>query len=104
VTTDERTKRNVGSPRSDRVGKVFIVAGQNVRQCLVCEAVLFREAAAEHASSVVAGLQGSPTMEQTIEVMYKPKWLRDKEEALKRKIAEKLEREADLLEKKSSGE
>jgi phage terminase small subunit len=55
-------------------------------------------------SSVVAGLQGSPTMEQTIEVMYKPKWLRDKEEALKRKIAEKLEREADLLEKKSSGE
>lgn len=53
-------------------------------------------------SSVVAGLQGSPTMEQTIEVMYKAKWLRDKEEALKRKIAEKLEREADLLAEKSS--
>ena len=32
----------------DRIGKVFIVLGQDLRQCLICEDVFTREEAREH--------------------------------------------------------
>ena len=37
---------------ADRVGKVFIVVGQDVRRCLVCDGLFTRQAAAEHATTV----------------------------------------------------
>jgi len=49
MTADETTRRETRSVRSDRVGKVFIVVGQNLRQCLVCEGVFTRQASREHA-------------------------------------------------------
>jgi hypothetical protein len=36
--------------RSDKIGKVFFVVGQDVRRCLVCEQVFTRRAASEHAT------------------------------------------------------
>ena len=49
MNADEHTRRETGSPRSDRVGKVFIVVGQDVRKCLICEQPFTRRAASEHA-------------------------------------------------------
>jgi hypothetical protein len=49
VTTDETTRRETGSTRSDQIGKVFIVVGQDVRKCLICEQFFTRRASAEHA-------------------------------------------------------
>ena len=36
----------------DRIGKVFLVINQDLRQCLICDGVFPREAAAEHAGTV----------------------------------------------------
>ena len=52
MTTDERRKRDAGSIHTDQIGKVFIVVGQDERKCLICEAVLSAEAAAEHAGTI----------------------------------------------------
>ena len=49
MTAGEKTQRDAGSTRTDRIGKVFIVVGQNVRKCLVCEQLFTRRAASEHA-------------------------------------------------------
>ena len=49
MTADEKTQRGTGSIHTDRIGKVFIVVGQNVRKCLVCEQLFTRQAASEHA-------------------------------------------------------
>ncbi len=43
----QKTRR---SARADQVGKVFIVVGQEVRQCLVCECVFTRRASCEHST------------------------------------------------------
>jgi hypothetical protein len=40
------------SIRTDQVGKVFLVVGQNVRKCLICEQLFTRRAASEHAQIV----------------------------------------------------
>jgi len=37
---------------SDRIGKVFMVVGQDVRRCLICEEMFTRQAAAEHTNLV----------------------------------------------------
>jgi hypothetical protein len=50
MTAGEKTQRDVGSIHTDRIGKVFIVVGQNVRKCLVCEQLFTRRAASEHAN------------------------------------------------------
>jgi len=52
MTADETTRRDVGFTRSDQIGKVFLVVGQDVRKCLVCEQLFTRQASAEHAKVV----------------------------------------------------
>jgi hypothetical protein len=49
MTTDKNIQRGTGSVRSDQIGKVFIVVGQGVRQCLICEQLFTRRASADHA-------------------------------------------------------
>jgi hypothetical protein len=51
MTAGEKTQRDVGSIHTDRIGKVFIVVGQNVRKCLVCEQLFTRRAASDHAKA-----------------------------------------------------
>jgi hypothetical protein len=50
MTADEKTRRDTGSTRIDQVGKVFMVVGQRVRKCLVCEELFTRRSASEHAT------------------------------------------------------
>jgi hypothetical protein len=50
MTADEKTRRETGSARSDQIGKVFLVVGQDVRRCLICEQLFTRRAASEHAT------------------------------------------------------
>jgi hypothetical protein len=52
MTADEKTQRDAGSARTDQIGKVFVVVGQGVRQCLVCEQLFTRRTASEHARVV----------------------------------------------------
>jgi hypothetical protein len=49
MTADDKTRRSAGCVRTDQIGKVFIVVGQDVRKCLICEGVFTRQDAAEHA-------------------------------------------------------
>jgi hypothetical protein len=48
MTADKKTRRETGSTRIDQIRKVFIVVGQDVRRCLVCEQLFTRRASAEH--------------------------------------------------------
>jgi hypothetical protein len=50
MTADEKTRRDKGSVVTDQVGKVFVVVGQRVRKCLVCEELFTRRSASEHAT------------------------------------------------------
>ncbi len=52
MTADEKTRRGADSTRTDQIGKVFIVVGQDVRKCLVCEQFFTRRASAEHAKMI----------------------------------------------------
>jgi hypothetical protein len=49
MTTDEHIRQSTDSKHTDRIGKVFVVVGQDVRRCAICEGVFTRKAAAEHA-------------------------------------------------------
>jgi len=49
MTAGKKTQRDAGSINTERIGKVFIVVGQDVRRCLVCEQLFTRRAASEHA-------------------------------------------------------
>jgi hypothetical protein len=49
MTADKQTQSGEGSFRTDQIGKVFIVVGQDVRKCLICEQFFTRRAASEHA-------------------------------------------------------
>jgi hypothetical protein len=51
MTADENTVQGAGSTRTDQTGMVFIVIGQGVRKCLVCEELFTRRASAEHAAT-----------------------------------------------------
>ena len=51
MTADEKTPRDAGSFHTERIGKVFVAVGRNVRQCLVCEQLFTRRAASEHAKA-----------------------------------------------------
>ena len=51
MNADEQTRRETIYPRSDRVGKVFIVVAQDVRRCQICEQLFTRRAASEHAKA-----------------------------------------------------
>lgn len=50
MTANEKTRRERGSIRTDQIGKVFIVIGQDVRRCLVCEHLFTRRTASEHST------------------------------------------------------
>jgi len=48
MAADDKNERGAGCARTDQVGKVFIVVGQRVRRCLVCEELFTRRTASEH--------------------------------------------------------
>ena len=50
MTADKTTRRGTDSTRTDQIGKVFIVVGQDMRECLVCEQFFSRRSSAKHAS------------------------------------------------------
>jgi len=43
-----KTRCDLGCP-DDQIGKVFLVVGQDVRRCLICEQLFTRREASEHA-------------------------------------------------------
>jgi hypothetical protein len=49
VTTDERTKRDVGSINADVIGKFFVVRDHGLRECLICGELFTRTTARAHA-------------------------------------------------------
>lgn len=49
MTADKTTRRGADFTRTDQIGKVFLVVGQDVRKCLICEQFFTRRASAEHA-------------------------------------------------------
>jgi hypothetical protein len=51
MTADNKTQQGAGSSRTDQIGKVFTVVGQDVRRCLICEQLFTRRAASEHANA-----------------------------------------------------
>ncbi len=50
MAADDKNERGAACARTDQVGKVFVVVGQRVRKCLVCEELFTRRASAEHAT------------------------------------------------------
>jgi len=51
MNANEQTRLETGSPRSDRIGKVFLVVGRDVRKCLICDQLFTRRAASDHAKA-----------------------------------------------------
>jgi hypothetical protein len=52
MTTDKNTQRGASSAPSDQIGKVFIVVGEDVRKCLICDGVFTKQGSAAHADAV----------------------------------------------------
>ena len=50
MAADDKNERGAACARTDQVGKVFVVVGQRVRKCLVCEELFTRRSASEHAT------------------------------------------------------
>jgi len=50
MAADDKNERGAACARTDQVGKVFVVVGQRVRKCLVCEQFFTRRAASKHAT------------------------------------------------------
>jgi hypothetical protein len=50
MAADDKNERGAACTPTDQVGKVFVVVGQRVRRCLVCEELLTRRTASEHAT------------------------------------------------------
>jgi hypothetical protein len=50
MIANDKNAQGTGLTRTDQVGKVFIVVGQRVRKCLVCEELFTRRSASEHAT------------------------------------------------------
>jgi hypothetical protein len=50
MAADDKNERYAACTRTDQIGKVFVVVGQRVRKCLVCEELFTRRAASEHAA------------------------------------------------------
>jgi hypothetical protein len=44
MTTDDQSSRGAAATSADRIGKVFIVVCEDVRECLICEGVFTRRA------------------------------------------------------------
>ena len=52
MAADDKNERGAACARTDQVGKVFVVVGQRVRKCLVCEELFTRRASAEHSKVI----------------------------------------------------
>ena len=52
MAADDIAQKDAGYVGNDQIGKVFIVVGQDVRRCLVCEQFFTRRTAAEHSGTV----------------------------------------------------
>ena len=52
MADEDKNERGATSARTDQVGKVFIVVGERVRKCLVCEELFTRRASAEHSKVI----------------------------------------------------
>jgi hypothetical protein len=63
MTADERTRRQTGFPRSDRVGKVFVALSQDMRQCLICDGVFTKQGSAAHADAACHPSEGNSRLE-----------------------------------------
>jgi len=50
MAANDKNERGAACASTDQVGKVFVVVGQRVRKCLVCEELFTRRAASEHAA------------------------------------------------------
>jgi hypothetical protein len=48
MAADDQNERGAACAPTDQVGKVFVVVGQRVRKCLVCEELFTRRTASEH--------------------------------------------------------
>ncbi len=48
----ENTGKQVGTVADERVAKVFIVVGDDVRRCLICEKLFSRQASFEHSTTI----------------------------------------------------
>jgi hypothetical protein len=57
-TAEKTTRRGADSTRTDQIGKVFLVVGQDVRKCLVCERLFTRRSASEHSAFVACRKSG----------------------------------------------
>ena len=65
MTAGEKTQRDAGSIHTDRIGKVFIVVGQNVRKCLVCEQLFTRRAASARQGGLPFGSERKAGLKTT---------------------------------------
>ena len=61
MAADKTIQRDAGSTRTDQTGKVFLVVGQDVRKCLVCEKFFTRRTASEHAKALCVPVVGMKT-------------------------------------------
>jgi hypothetical protein len=52
MAANDKSERGAACARTDQVGKVFVVVGQRVRKCLVCEELFTRQASAEHSKVI----------------------------------------------------
>jgi hypothetical protein len=50
MAAEKTTRLGTDSTRTDQMGKVFAVVGQDVRKCLVCEQFFSRRSSAKHAN------------------------------------------------------
>ncbi len=50
IANNDHERHGAGSDCTDQIGKVFLVVGQDVRQCLICDGVFTRQAASEHST------------------------------------------------------
>ncbi len=55
--TAGKTQRDAGSIHTERVGKLFLTVGQDVRRCLICERLFTRRTASEHAKAACHSVQ-----------------------------------------------
>jgi hypothetical protein len=52
MTTNDQGSRGAASTTAGQIGKVFVVVGQDVRQCLICDGVFTRQRASEHSTTL----------------------------------------------------
>jgi hypothetical protein len=62
MTTNDQSRRDAAAS-NDQIGKVFVVFGQDVRRCLICDGVFTTQDAAAHAGTVCHPSEGNYGLE-----------------------------------------